>query len=244
MQSSYSYSSSYSSSSGWDNYEFSASYDDGSEDDAMYGARGKGCQSNYGEYMLEVKEYLGIMLEWQEHRYEEYETYCETCMYKVYQKWLQNGGQRRLSFEEFKSTEEHRNLGGYYGVCPEYDTCAQYQKIKFKDNWSSYFECTEVQKSNGQTAYVGPHCASDGFTITLGVYSDENCYDYIGDGISISSFGLNVEDDALKSYYNSAMGATFEQLKYVEEDTVCIPCNSEVCCSLRLKLLLFRCPVP
>ena len=87
------------------------------------------------------------MLEWQEHRYEEYETYCETCMYKVYQKWLQNGGQRRLSFEEFKSTEEHRNLGGYYGACPEYDTCAQYQKISFKDDWSSYFECTEVQKS-------------------------------------------------------------------------------------------------
>jgi len=212
------------SSSSWDNYKFAANYE---VDEEVYGARGEGCQSNYGEYMLEVKEYLEIMLEWQEHRYEEYEEYCETCMYKVYQQWLKNGGDRRLAYEEFKSSEEHRNLGGYYGACPEYDTCAQYQKIKFVDNWSGYFECTEVQKSNGQVAYVGPHCANDGFTISLGVYSDENCYEYIGNGIDISSFGISVGDDALKSYYNSAVGATFAQLKYVEEDTVCIPCNSE-----------------
>jgi hypothetical protein len=178
--------------------------------------------------MLEVKEYLAIMLEWQYHRYEEYESYCQTCMYKVYQQWLKNGGDaRRLSFDDFKASDEHRNLGGYYGACPEYDTCSEYQKIQFVDNMSGYFECSEVEKANGQVAYVGPHCAEDGFTITLGVYSDENCYDYIGNGIDISSFGIDVEDDALKSYYNSAMGATFEQLKYVEEDTVCIPCNSE-----------------
>ena len=216
------------SSSSWDNFSFDAYYDDGSAGE-MYGARGEGCQSNYGEYMLEVKEYLAIMLEWQDHRYEEYEAYCETCMYKVYQQWLKNGGDaRRLSFDDFKASDEHRNLGGYYGSCPEYDTCSEYRTIKFVDDMSGYFECSEVEKANGQVAYVGPHCADDGFTITLGVYSDENCYDYIGNGIDISSFGIDVEDDALKSYYNSAMGATFEQLKYVEEDTVCIPCNSEV----------------
>ena len=216
--------------SSWDSFAFAPYYDDGSAEET-YGARGEGCQSNYGEYMLEIKEYLAIMLEWQEHRYEEYETYCETCMYKVYQQWLKNGGdaRRHLSFDDFKaSSDEHRNLGGYYGACPEYDTCSEYRTIKFVDDMSGYFECTEVEKANGQVAYVGPHCAEDGFTITLGVYSDENCYDYIGNGIDISSFGIDVEDDALKSYYNSAMGATFEQLKYVEEDTVCIPCNSEV----------------
>ena len=225
--------------SSWDNFAFDAYYDDGS-DETVYGARGEGCQSNYGEYMIEVKEYLEIMLEWQYKRYEEYETYCQTCMYKVYQQWLKNGGGRHLSFEDFKASEEHRNLGGYYGACPEYDTCAEYQKIKFVDKWSGYFECSEVEKANGQIAYVGPHCAEDGFTITLGVYSDENCYDYIGNGIDISAFGINVGDDALKSYYNSAMGATFEQLKYVEEDTVCIPCNSEVSfVRVRFELFIF-----
>lgn len=115
----------------------------------------------------------------------------------------------------------------YYTVCPEYDTCAQYQQVKLIDDYSTYFECAQVSKNNGQTAYVGPHCADDGFTITIGVYSDENCYEYIGNGVDVSNFGVNVEDDALRAYYNSAMGATFEQLKYVEEENnVCIPCKA------------------
>ncbi|KAL3812031.1 hypothetical protein ACHAXA_008937 [Cyclostephanos tholiformis] len=76
----------------------------------------------------------------------------------------------------------------------------------------------KVQRSN---CLRRSKCSQDGFTITLGVYSDENCYDYIGNGIDIASFGIDVGDDALRSYYNSAMGSTFEQLKYVEE-----PCAS------------------
>ena len=307
----YNYNNNYQSS--WDNFEFDPEYDDGKYT-AVTGSRGSGCQSNYGEYMIEVADYLGIMLEWQANRFAEYELYCETCMYDVYMQWLEDGGdarERRLTFEDFKEWDRElsdRQLGNnnnkqgidcykypnaegceymanghdyslcpdsayydedlaakyqikmeekgninfqngkylqpyycqtYYTACAEYDTCAQYQKIQQIDYYSTYFECTQVTKNNGQTAYVGPHCASDGFTITIGVYSDQYCYDYIGSGVDISSFGIDFGDDEdpLRSYYNSAMGATFEQLKYVEsENNECIPCKKSVSFDYRLIL--------
>lgn len=216
------------------------------EDGELLGARGDGCQSNYGEYMMEIDEYLNLMLEYQEERFETYCEYCEECMYNVYQVWLQNGGNynRKLKFEEFKNSEEHqkmiRELGGntdggqanpkFYNVCPEYDTCAEYTNYCEKEmdaGYSQYFECTEVERNNGQVAYIGPHCASDGFTITLGVYADEYCNEYIGNSVGIANYigeEMNIEDDALKSYYNSANGV-FDMLTYSNEDDVCIPCR-------------------
>ena len=187
--------------------------------------------------MIEIQDYLEIMLEWQAERFEQYVAYCETCMMNVYNAWMKNGGQRRernLSFDEFKqlrsTDEEHRrSLGSYYNACPEFDTCAAYEQVSFVDDYSEYFECTEVERSNGQVAYIGPHCAQDGFTITLGVYGDEYCNEYIGNGVDIASFlGGDLDEDALNGYYNSGVGATFAQLKYATEDNVCIPCKRSV----------------
>lgn len=54
------------------------------EDREIVGARGSGCQSNYGEYMIELQDYLEIMNEYRSERFEQYCTYCQKCMYKVY----------------------------------------------------------------------------------------------------------------------------------------------------------------
>ncbi|KAL7543857.1 hypothetical protein ACHAXR_013227 [Thalassiosira sp. AJA248-18] len=211
------------------------------EEQELVGARGEGCQSNYGEYMMEMDYYLQLMQEYQEERFETYCQYCEECMYKVYEQWVKNGGGRKLSYEEFKNSEEHdehrklsnipRELGGYYGACPEYDTCVEYQNVcggGVEDEYSEYFECVEVQRNNGNVAYIGPHCAEDGFTITLGVFGDEYCNEYIGNGVSIANFigeDMDIEEDALKGYYNSAHGATLDQLQFLNEENVCIPCR-------------------
>lgn len=214
------------------------------EDEDLVGARGEGCQKNYGEYLMGMEEYLELMLEWQEERFEQYCVYCEACMYDVYEVWLENGGNvnRKLNFEEFKNSDEHRNLGNddddddydhelYYDVCPEYDTCTEYQTVcqgGVVDDYSDYFECTEVESNNGQVAYIGPHCSEDGFTISVAVYSDEYCNEYIGDRVEIANFiGMEIDDeeDLFHDYYNSAYGTTLNQLRYMNEDNVCIPCR-------------------
>lgn len=205
------------------------------------GARGTGCSSNYGEYMIELKDYLDLMLEFQGERFETYCEYCEECMWEVYQQWLKKGGHRKLSYDEFKESEEvQRELGGnvnggqqdgyFYNACPEYDTCAEYKNTCNGDvngGLANYFECTEVESANGRVAYIGPHCAEDGFTVTLGVYSDEGCNNYIGNGVNIANFigeDLDLEEDDLKSYYNS-MNGQLDLLEFSNEDDVCIPCR-------------------
>eukprot|EP00579_Thalassiosira_antarctica_P023689 CAMPEP_0201985950 /NCGR_PEP_ID=MMETSP0904-20121228/88833_1 /ASSEMBLY_ACC=CAM_ASM_000553 /TAXON_ID=420261 /ORGANISM="Thalassiosira antarctica, Strain CCMP982" /LENGTH=58 /DNA_ID=CAMNT_0048539767 /DNA_START=103 /DNA_END=276 /DNA_ORIENTATION=+ len=58
-----------------------------------------------------------------------------------------------------------------------------------------------MESSNGQVAYIGPHCAEDGFSVTLGIYADENCDEYIGNGVDIANYigeEIDVEEDALK----------------------------------------------
>ena len=242
-------------------------------EEVPYGARGEGCQSNYGEYMIELEDYLALMLEYQETRFETYCEYCDECMLAVYQQWLDDGGQYRdddddddgrrrklVTFDDFKNSEEHRDLRNYdddnvnanfYKVCPEYDTCAEYftmceqqaaededddddddadQQQGVDDHLTEYFVCTEMENNNGQVVYVGPHCAEDGFTVTLGAFSDEYCNEYIGNGVDIANYigeELDVEDDALKPWYNSANGA-LDILEYSNEENVCIPCRKGV----------------
>jgi len=202
------------------------------QETVLYGARGEGCQENYGEYMIELEDYLSLMLEYQMERFEQYCKYCEECMYNVYQVWLDNGG---VQDDDENAQQNGRDDDDavdptYYKVCPEYNTCSSYKTLceeEIEETFTQYFECTEMESSNGQIGYIGPHCAEDGFTVTLGVYSDEYCNQYIGNGVDIANFlgeDMAVQDDALKPWYNSANGA-LEVLKYSNEENVCIPCN-------------------
>lgn len=219
------------------------------------GADGSGCSSNYGEYMLELEDYLQIMLEYHQDRFEVYCEYCDQCMYQVYQSWL-NSNQRDLQaktidqdwkedMERHLTSEEIRKLGNVYGTCPEYDTCKYYQKTcgnDLDDALTQYFECTQVERNNGMTAFIGPHCGQDGKTVTLGLYSDEECNEYIGDSTNINNFlGFTLEEGALDGYVSGSLARDvipddyFEQYwseelqaYYNPQEQMCIPCSASL----------------
>lgn len=220
------------------------------------GADGSGCSSNYGEYMLELEDYLAIMLEYHEDRFEVYCDYCDGCMYTVYQQWVKSQGGRKLEMksidqdwkddlERHLTEEEVRKLGNVYNSCPEYDTCKYYKKLcqnGLDDTLTQYFECTEVQRNNGMIAYIGPHCASDGKTVTLGVYSDEDCNEFIGQSTNINNFlGFQLEEGALDGYvtgslardvipddYYSQYWSDELQAYYNPQEQLCIPCAASL----------------
>ena len=197
--------------------------EEGSRYTDSYGARGQGCQNNYGEYMIELEDYLQLMKEHQEERTETYCEYCEEYMWELYETCLQNGGCRRnLKYEEFKDPNGFHarvlNDGLEYGLCIFYpDTCNN----AVDDHLTEYFECKEVGG-----VYVGPHCADDGYTVTLGVYADEGCNVYTGGNIE-AVLGEELEKDALKSWYNSRDG-TLDLMFEGQEAAVCIPCAEVV----------------
>jgi hypothetical protein len=66
-----------------------------------------------------------------------------------------------------------------------------------KSELYQFLECTEYVNEYGEEYYVGPHCGSDHYTISLGVFSDENCVNYVGKTVSLSKvLGYGYDDES------------------------------------------------
>ena len=215
-----------------------------------------------------LQDYLAIMADYHADRFETYCEFCEECMYDGYQQWVQYSQQNAQNYynnrdlkegetnslaitEDWKADMEERQLGDMsqflinkgYKICPEYETCKYYQnlcKAGIEDTLEEYFECTEVERNNGQAAYIGPHCGEDGRTVTLGIYSDENCNEYIGKGVNIANFlGFELDQDALEGYVTGSLARDIIPEDYMEQywneelmeyynpqEQLCIPCST------------------
>jgi len=176
-------------------------------------------------------------------------------MYAVYQQWIKSQGRKlemksidedwKDDLERHLTEEEVRKLGNAYNTCPEYDTCKYYKKLcqnGLDDTLTQYFQCTEVQRNNGMIAYIGPHCAQDGKTVTLGLYSDEDCDEFIGKTSNINNFlGFQLEEGALDGYvtgslardvipddYFSQYWSDELQAYYNPQEQLCIPCAASL----------------
>jgi hypothetical protein len=213
-----------------------------------YGANGRGCSSNYATFLLDAGTYMSLMAEYEDTQFEMYCGYCTAYMQKMYQKWVQNGGHNRhLDFEEFKNDHEvHRMLGG------EMDACRVYSKAcnsGFQDGYADMLECSQVTKNNGMVAYTQATCAEDGQTITIGLYSDEECSEDITSQVNIANWiGEDVDDEEMAHYYKnvaSAVGTLIESYggkTNVNPTALCMPCAAKVSlfCILLLRPLLSR----
>jgi hypothetical protein len=84
-----------------------------------------------------------------------------------------------------------------YAICENYKTaCQDYTNLAF--DMIDYFQCSAFNIGGG-VGYMGPHCAADGKTISMGVFSDENCYEFSADLKDMSSY-MQVSDSELSAY--------------------------------------------
>eukprot|EP00536_Pseudo-nitzschia_multiseries_P017154 jgi/Psemu1/328446/estExt_fgenesh1_pg.C_14020002 len=93
-------------------------------------------------------------------------------------------------------------------LCPR-DSCSNYNQYGCLERFDysnlgfdleDYFECAEFNIGNS-AAYLGPHCASDGKTISMGIFKDEYCNEYKVDLSQVSSY-MGVNDNGLDAYYS------------------------------------------
>eukprot|EP00586_Coscinodiscus_wailesii_P007032 CAMPEP_0172491132 /NCGR_PEP_ID=MMETSP1066-20121228/21832_1 /TAXON_ID=671091 /ORGANISM="Coscinodiscus wailesii, Strain CCMP2513" /LENGTH=538 /DNA_ID=CAMNT_0013260009 /DNA_START=220 /DNA_END=1836 /DNA_ORIENTATION=+ len=115
----------------------------------------------------------------------------------------------------------------YDGQCEYYNECYNYENTcEDNDNddgyidYDDFLECVKYENENGEELYIGPHCASDGATLVLGLYQDEDCSYYVGDNYDISDFtGLNIQDDGLAKYYSGeCINCKQSELAYQNQD--------------------------
>ena len=56
--------------------------------------------------------------------------------------------------------------------------------------------------ANDQQYYIAPHCGSDGYTISIGVYADETCSTWIGDSMSVEDvLGFEPDFSEIENYF-------------------------------------------
>jgi hypothetical protein len=84
-------------------------------------------------------------------------------------------------------------------VCGDYyKYCSEWYGDQDEVNVSDFLECVQFDSEDGQEYYIGPHCGSDHYTISLGVFSDENCLNYAGETMSLASLlGYQYTDEDL-----------------------------------------------
>jgi hypothetical protein len=182
------------------------------------------CDSNYGEYLMNLDDYLETTVTYFQRRQEEM---CNSCRGECRQY-----GDENASNSSTGGRKKNRELEEI--VVPDCDTCLdECDKIENMEA-NGYYDATNFLScqliydpaGDGNTAgvlpvdseqplWAAPICASGGYKIKIGVFRDENCQDF-------DSF--QEVDDYLFSNEGNQMKLSHAQMKMTYMDT-CISCQ-------------------
>jgi len=120
----------------------------------------------------------------------------------VYGEWQDDWNVAWMSFNwrilPYCSADELETCSDADDICSDFSDYGsgegnEDENVQQDENAADAFSsCTEV----GDGYWIAPHCGSDGYTITLGVYQDEYCDEYVGDEVSVSDIlGYSVDED-------------------------------------------------
>lgn len=158
-----------------------------------------GCQDSFGEYIIEMEMYLEIMSQYHHQKYLEYCATCITCM---------NPPNDDTLYTEYNSTTNETiytwTAAGdcqYYNACQNYkQACKDYDANTDDSLYSQILGCSEYVTGNS-VGYRGPHCGSNGKSITMGLFTDNECTKYIGNEAD-SGISSGSDDSLLQFFYN------------------------------------------
>jgi len=163
-----------------------------------------GCQSEYGEYVMPMEDFLKAQQDYVDEEFEAYCVYCYNCIY----------------FDQWYTGEDDSVHGcDLYEECEDYEqSCSEEGRDEAEEelgyNYEEFLECVEVDADlyyggggnvgydeSGEyysnlpdKVYIGPHCIAG--SISVGLFSDEECTSYIGneetmiDTFNTTEYGL------------------------------------------------------
>jgi hypothetical protein len=119
----------------------------------------KGCDSNYGDYLVDMETYL------QSYMYQMQSQYSNNNQYN-------NGNGRSLENNNGMNLED-------YMQCSEMEMDDNQRKLarelnNYNNGYNGYYNNNNNQ-DNDVKYYIGPYCAEQGGEIRLGVFSDDTC---------------------------------------------------------------------
>ena len=169
------------------------------------------CSYNFGEYIVDLEEYLDATVEYQQELQEEMCNACQECG-----NWDGDEEEEEEAEEEAEEDGEERKRKRRLDVdCDNcYDECMKIENME--DNGyidaTEFLECQLVYdpEDDGKSGlYAGPMCASNGSKIKIGLFTDDECNipdsdkdvdDYLMDGDGGS---MKLSHALLKTVYSS-----------------------------------------
>ena len=178
------------------------------------------CSYNFGEYIVDLEEYLEATVDYQKELQEEMCDACQECG-----NWQDDDGEEAEEEEEEAEEEEEeddedrrkRRLDVDCDSC--YDECMKIENME--DNGyvdaTNFLECQLVydpDDDGNSGLYAGPMCASNGSKIKIGLFTDDEC--------NVPDSDKDV-DDYLMDDNNGSMKLSHALLKTVYSSE-CISC--------------------
>lgn len=180
------------------------------------------CSSNYGEYIIDLQEYLESTVNYQQ---EIQEQMCEACE-EYYENMQQEAEEEGEEEEEEDNGDERKKKRRLVDV--NYDSCyEECQKIEnMEENGYvdavNFLECQQIYdpEDDGKSAlYAGPICSSNGSKIKIGVFTDEDC-NVVDSSMDVENY--LVDDDG------NTMKLSHALLKTIYSEDTCISCLEPV----------------
>jgi hypothetical protein len=173
------------------------------------------CSSNYGEYVIDLQEYLESTVNYQQELQEEM---CEACeeYYENMQQEYEEEGEEEDNGDERK--KKRRLVDVDYDSC--YEECQKIENMEENGyvDAVNYLECEQIYdpEDDGRSAlYAGPICSSNGSKIKIGVFTDEEC--------NMIDSSKDVEDYLVDGDGNY-MKLSHALLKTIYSEDTCISC--------------------
>merc|ERR1739848_916436 len=133
------------------------------------------CNYGYGEYLVDMEEYLEATIEYAKDKQEEICYQCEEECDVYYEN--QNQGNGEEEGENKQGADGHRLSSSDCRDC--IDTCEKIENMEENGyiDATDFVECQEIQDEgdDGKALYAGAMCASNGSKIKIGVFSDDEC---------------------------------------------------------------------
>lgn len=170
------------------------------------------CSSNYGygEYLVEMVNYLAYTVEFKE---EEQEAMCEMCEENCYYEAADDAAgddARRLGQFTRNLADAGNNAAIDCDTCLEACEKIENMEANYYLDATNFINCQNIVEGGDDDdgLYAGPMCASNGQKIKIGVFSDEDCM-FLVDGVDVESYladgdgnGLKLSHALLKTTYN------------------------------------------
>jgi len=174
----------------------------------------KSCNSNFGEYMVDMEDYLGYTVEY---RSDEQTEMCNTCNEDCYYAAAAGDDAARRNRKLTTSSDDCTTC---LSACSKIENMEAHYYL----DATTFIKCQQISDATDDDAssaldlWAGPICASQGSKIKIGVFTDEDCM-FLDNSEDVENY-LTDED-------GNAMKLSHALLKTTYDTSDCITCVDE-----------------